>query len=153
MPLFSETPICAYHVYNSQLFMFVGCIFKIGCASASYLTAVNSNYPPGGPIQGLGSIFLCLFLLSCFCFSFSIWVYCLCFLKIKPLISAFWEEFPFIKSKLRVFAFRNAYRFFVLLLNIYLVDVLFNKKDPKTQDRGALLLLFLLQACWQMTAA
>lgn len=36
------------------------------------------------------------------------------------------------------FAFRNAYRFFVLILNIYLVDVLFNKKDPQTQDRGTL---------------
>ena len=31
---------------------------------------------------------------------------------------------------------RNGYRFFVLLLNIYLVDVLFNTKDPKTEDRG-----------------
>eukprot|EP00434_Breviolum_minutum_P000523 symbB.v1.2.000450.t1/scaffold32.1/size405148/23 len=30
---------------------------------------------------------------------------------------------------------RNAYRFFVLILNIYLVDVLFNKKDPQTQEQ------------------
>ena len=26
----------------------------------------------------------------------------------------------------------------MLILNIYLVDVLFNKKDPQTQDRGTL---------------
>lgn len=30
---------------------------------------------------------------------------------------------------------RNAYRFFVLVLNIYLVDVLFNKQDPRTEER------------------
>lgn len=30
---------------------------------------------------------------------------------------------------------RNGYRFFVLLLNIYLVDVLFNTKDPKTEEQ------------------
>ena len=30
---------------------------------------------------------------------------------------------------------RNVYRYFVLCLNIYLVDVLFNMNDPETKER------------------